>query len=196
MKLARIALIGLLALTVGCATKNVTVTNTPTGVTSVQVDAWTSAINDLTQAQTFTHTALTTVVGLNRRLAFPDGPAYAATINGFGRAEQLEIEAAQFLKTVPNDWSQSTSTKILSYTNQILAQMQIALANGTVGSPNSASTITDMIGQIVAVIKLVQSLPTITTGATIFLPSHSGCLIESIIYENMIPTPVVSSVSC
>lgn len=152
----------LCALIVGCAAKNTTVVNTPAGVTSSQVNAWTSAVTDLSQAQALTHGGLGAVVALNHATppVFPDGAAYAATLQGFGRAEQIEIQAATFLKTVPNSWSASTSAKISAYMTQILAQLAIANQNGTLGirSPASVTTVTNIIGQTVTLINLVQSI--------------------------------------
>ena len=144
----------------GCAAKNTTVTGLPAGVAQSQVNNWTSAVGDLKQAQDLTHSGLTTVIALNKQGTFPDGPAYAATLGGFGRAEQVELAAAMFLKTVPNDWSLSTANKIAAYSSEILAQLQMAASNGSLGIKAAAplAQVTGIINNAVAVIHLVQQL--------------------------------------
>lgn len=152
----------LLSSLLGCAAKNTTVTNLPTGVTQAQVNSWTSAVNDLKEAQDLTHGGLTTVIGLNHQSPsiFPDGPAYAGALAAFGKAEQLETQAAVFLKTVPNNWSTSTTNQVADYSAQILLQLQTAQLQGAVGikSPAAVTALSNTLTQVMNVIKLVQSL--------------------------------------
>lgn len=163
----RIAILLLAVSMAGCAAKNTTVTNLPAGVTQAQVANWTNAVNDLQQAQSLTHGGVTTVIALNRQTpsVFPDGPAYAATLGGLGKAEQIEIQAATFLKTVPNNWSASTSSQVLTYSTQILAQLSTAQAQGAIGikAPASVTAVTNIINQVVTLINLVKSLATAPT---------------------------------
>jgi len=145
----------------GCAI-HTTVTNLPPGVTQQQVNNWQNASNDLSKAQSFTHVALVSVTTFNKNGVFPDSPAYAATLENIGRAEQVEIAAAQFLKTVPNDWSMSVKNQIAGYTANILMQLQAANTSGATGvkNLNTAKQLNQLIGNAIQVMQLVQKLST------------------------------------
>jgi len=124
------------------------VTNVPAGVTVNQVQAWDSAVKDLGTIATLTHTAQQLVVTLNTttvtvngvpQIVFPSGAAYNATLTDLARIDQAQIEASEFLKTVPQNWSADTKTKIANYITTITAALADATANGLVGVKNANS---------------------------------------------------------
>ncbi len=152
--------IALLLLISGCAARNKTVTNLPTNVTLAQVQNWDTAVADLDRFSTAITTARQTVISLNKQGVFPDGPQYIATLNGLGRADQLEVEAATFLKGVPNDWSQSTQSEFSAYVTQISAALSDIVKQGTVGikNPTSQQQVVALISNAAAIIGIVLSL--------------------------------------
>lgn len=161
MKLAsRLCIIALLAFT-GCAAKT-TVTNLPANVTNAQVNNWINATADDQQAYTLTSGMLQTVVALNHMTppVIPSTTVYPATLTGIGRAIQAEVALAQFLKTVPNNWSSSTTVKVNAYTQQILAQLAAANSTGilNVKNPNTGAAISDTITNIIKLINTIQQL--------------------------------------
>lgn len=146
-----------LALT-GCAAKT-TVVNTPAGVTSDQVAKWKSAAENLDTVQRITHAALVSAIALNHSGVIPDSPEYGLAIQSIGHAEQLEIEAAKFLKTVPNDWALPTQRKIQDSINQILAQLTAAQATGVLHVADATGkVISDTIKTGISILQTVQTL--------------------------------------
>ena len=136
----------LVLLTDGCTHQ--AVTNVPTGVTVNQVQAWDSAVKDLATIATLTHTAQQLTLTLNTTtvrtngvpaVVFPSGAAYNATLTDLAKIDQAQIEAAEFLKTVPNDWGTSTKAQIAAYITKITAALADATANGLVGVKNTNS---------------------------------------------------------
>lgn len=147
-------------LTLAACASHRTVTNLPPGVANAQVNNWISATTDLQNAQAATHTAFVGAVELNRSGVIPDGQAYGETLTALGRATQLEIEFAQFLNTVPNNWSLSTSAKATTYVNQILAQLTAANAGGllNVKNPATGTALSDLLGTAVKLLTLIEQI--------------------------------------
>lgn len=144
----------------GCAARVKTVTNLPAGVTVQQVQSWDSAVADLDKFATAVSGVRQTVTNFNKTGAFPDGPAYVATLQGIGKANQIEIEAAAFLKGVPNDWTQPTQQKFASYVAQIAAALNSTIKDGIPGIKNASSQqqVTQLITNAAAIVGIVISL--------------------------------------
>lgn len=121
------------------------VTNLPTGVTQTQVQNWDSAVKDLATIATVTHTAQQLVLTLHASTVTVNGatstvltgPAYDALVTDLAKVDQAQIDASKFLKTVPQNWGQSTQTQISSYITAITAALADATANGLVGVKNA-----------------------------------------------------------
>jgi len=160
-------LVGVGTLLIGC--QHQAVTNVPTGVTVNQVQAWDSANKDLATIATLTHTAQQLVQTLNQTtvtvngvqtVVFPSGGAYNATLTDLAKIDQAQIQAAEFLKTVPQNWSADTKTKIASYITTITAALADATANGLVGVKNSTSQaqLQQFLNDIAATANLISQL--------------------------------------
>lgn len=157
-----LTLVALVALVAGCAARAKNVTNLPAGVTMTQVQNWDAAVANLQKIAATTSTLRQAVIALNKTGAFPDGPAYAATLDGIGKVDQLQIEAANFLQTVPNDWSLPTQQKVQAYVQQIQATLTDITTNGVAGikDPASQSQISTLISNIGAAAAIIISLTT------------------------------------
>lgn len=144
----------------GCAARTKTVTNLPAGVTVQQVQSWDSAVADLDKFATAVSGVRQTVISLNQQGVFPDGPEYVATLNGIGKAAQLEVEAATFLKGVPNDWTQPTQQKFASYVAQIATSLNGIVKDGVPGIKNATSQqqVTQLVTNAAAIVGIVISL--------------------------------------
>ena len=114
-----------------------TVTNLPPGVTAAQVNAWTTAVNQVKIISDSVHAAQGTVIQLNRSGQFPDGPAYKSAITALAEITKGGIAANQVLQTVPNNFGQPVATQVVSLATQILTQVA-ALTTSTSGVAKSA----------------------------------------------------------
>src|SRR6266436_7423358 len=74
-----------------------TITNLPAGVSNSQVNNWINASNSLKDVQDTTHGVLTATVNLNHSGVIPDNAKYVTALGALGRANQSEVELAQFL---------------------------------------------------------------------------------------------------
>jgi len=144
----------------GCAARVKTVTNLPAGVTQTQVQNWDAAVADLQKIASVTTSLRQSVISLNKAGVFPDGPAYADTITGIGKIDELQIEASNYLQSVPSDWSLPTQQKILAETQQIQAILTDMTNTGIVGikDPASQSQVATLISNIGAAAALIISL--------------------------------------
>jgi len=143
-----------------CAARVKTVTNLPLSVTVTQVQSWDTAVADLDKFSQAVSAAQSAVLQLHQQGVFPDGPEYIATLNGFGRAAQVRIEAANFLKGVPNDWSQNTQQTFASYAAQIAQALEDIVKTGTVGikNANSQQQIVQLVSNAAAILQITLSL--------------------------------------
>jgi hypothetical protein len=140
----------------GCANRTV-VTGLPAGVTNAQINAWTSSVSYLKNISDLTHAVQVAVITANRNGLFKDGLAYASTVTAIGRADALELQATQFLQSVPNSFGQPIQTQLMSYTTQILSQLQ--LASSQQGIPaNIVTNIAAIIAEGIQIEQLIQSL--------------------------------------
>jgi len=161
MKIKSLILVSVLFLG-GCAPRLTHVTNTPTGVTEQQVMNWYSAVGTVTATSDITvklHQAWTNVH------AMPIGitdDVYVKGLQVLGKMDQLNIQTAQFLQTVPKDWSVSTQQRMQDYGNQILSQIELLNTNGVtnIKNPQSLATINGFIEDAKAGINLLFTLIT------------------------------------
>ena len=144
----------------GCAPRVGTVANTPPGVTQPQVQNWYAATGAFTKIADVDHQILAGVVGFHDSGLWSDTGSYEISLRALGRIEQIQIEAATFLKTVPDDWSKSTREKIQTYTNEMSAEIQKVNASGATGikNPDSLATINALIADLTKTANLVLTL--------------------------------------
>lgn len=157
----RLAILTLsLALLSGCAARVKNVTNLPPGVSLQQVQGWDTAVSDLDKFSTAVSSVRQAVISLNRQGVFPDGPQYTATLQGIAKADNIEIEAANFLKSVPNDWSQPTQQRFAAYASQIATALSDVTKNGTIGIKNTSSQqqVVALISNAAAIIGIILSV--------------------------------------
>ncbi len=152
------------------------IVNLPTGVSNAQVNNWVNTTNSLKDVQSATHGVLTAAVDLNHSGVISNNDKYVAALGALGRANQIEVEFAQFLKTVPNDWSLPVKTKAAAYTQQILTQLGAANDSGVlnVKNPKTGQSLSDSIGAAIRVLKLILQLSTGT--ARLFMPREAYCV--------------------
>lgn len=144
----------------GCAARAKNITGAPSGVTQAQVQNWDAAVANLQKIAATTTTLRQAVIALNKAGAFPDGSAYAGTLAGVGRIDELQIAAAKFLSGVPNDWSATTQATVNGYVTQIQAILTNLTASGVVGikNPQSQQQVTALINEIGAAASIIISL--------------------------------------
>ncbi|MGH8864301.1 MAG: hypothetical protein ACREVZ_06610 [Burkholderiales bacterium] len=157
----------------GCGARVKHVTNLPAGVTEQQVKNWDSAVGGLHKIALTTTTLRQTIIALNKATytepgkteaekVIPDGKIYIALLSGTARVDQAQIDAANFLKTVPNTWSASTQDKIRAYMNAIVEQIGNMTDQGIIGIKNPASQqqVKQLLGEIRDTAGLILSLAT------------------------------------
>jgi len=151
---------------VGCAARQSTITNLPAGVTQAQVQSWDSAVANL-HAIAIANSNLRVAViqlhatlGTNGQPVLPSGQVYVDILTAIGRIDQAENAASSFLSTVPNNWNQSISAQIGSYTGAISAALQTLTNEGTLAVKGTAAQnqVSQFIGNIAAAIKIIASL--------------------------------------
>lgn len=155
-----VTLAAIVAMVAGCAARAKDVTNIPAGVTQTQVQNWDAAVANLQKIAATTTTLRQAVISLNKTGAFPDGAAYAGTLSGIGRIDELQIAAANFLKGVPNDWSATTQETVNGYVTQIQAILTNLTSSGVVGikNPQSQQQVTALINEIGAAAAIIIGL--------------------------------------
>lgn len=141
----------------GCAARQKQVTNLPANVTLAEVQSWDAAVANLHKIAEFTSTARQTVIAFNRQGVFPDGPAYAITLQTLGKIDEIQLSASTVLKQSPNNFSGSTRFKLKEYMDQISAQVILLNANGVTGIKNDLSQqqVGQIISQITGMINLI-----------------------------------------
>jgi hypothetical protein len=138
------ALVAILALSLaGCAARTKTVTNLPIGVTQAQVIQWDSAVAELHKVAATVSTLRQAIIGLNgatyvnpqgqTEKILADGPVYATLLRSVAKIDQLEADAAAFLRKVPNTWAEPTQAKVRDYVNAIATEVQTMTQQGLLG---------------------------------------------------------------
>jgi hypothetical protein len=155
----------------GCAARAKHVTNLPPGVSEQQVKNWDSAVAALHKIAITTTTLRQAVIALNRATyteagksepekIIPDGKTYIALLSAIARVDQAQIDAANFLKTVPSSWSLSTQEKVRAYMKTIADELAQMNAQGVTGikSVSAQQQIQQLIAEIQATVGLILSL--------------------------------------
>lgn len=159
----------------GCAGRKITVTNLPPNVTQQQVQDWVSASNNLKQAQAITHNLQGTIIALHFTVG-KDGKAilpnavYTAALQITAKLSATEIRFGRFLEQVPaKDFSASTKTAALNFTNDILGLVQELNSSGITGikNPSSLATINNFLAEIRAIITAIRNFTSAALRQTI-----------------------------
>lgn len=164
-------LIGQIIISWGCGARVKHVTNLPPGVTEEQVKNWDSAVGALHRIAATTSTLRQTVIALNKATytepgkteaekVIPDGKTYIGILSGIAKVDLAQINASNFLKTVPKTWSLSTQEKMRSYMKTIGDELAKMNNEGLTGikNPSSRQQLEQLIGEIQATVGLVLSL--------------------------------------
>ena len=168
-------MLALVSILPGCAGRKITVTNLPPNVTQAQVQDWVSAANDLKQAQQITHNLQRAVMAL-RIATDADGKpvlptsVYAKALQITARLSVAEIKFGRFLQGVPaKDFSASTKTAALNFTNDILGLIQELNSSGItyIKNPGTLATINNFIAEIRAIIVVIQNFTSAALRQTI-----------------------------
>ena len=161
-RLASVMVLALLTfVTPGCH-RQVVVTNTPAGVSPNAVANWYAATGEFKLAADYTKQLTEATIALHAEGGvFPDEDTYQKTLAALGRAAQIEVQASQFLNTVPNNWNQDISKQVAGYANDLATQVQLALDDGLAHVKNQdklsalKTTMTLLHGVIATIAKLV-----------------------------------------
>ena len=141
----------------GCGARVKTVTDLPTNVTQTQAQSWDTAVANLHKIATATSTLRQAVIALNHQGVFPDGPAYASTLNAIVKIDQLQLAADALLRQAPQNFGQPVRAQIADYVQQISAQ--VAQLNETgIKDANSQKQIAQLISEISSATALILSL--------------------------------------
>lgn len=91
---------------------------------------------------------------------FPSGSNYVMTLEIIGKIDQVEVDAVNFLQTVPNNWSVSTKTKVAVYMNEISTLVNQLNSQGVTGIRNkdSQTQIVKTLTNIVSLVNLTLQL--------------------------------------
>jgi len=144
----------------GCAARIKTVTDLPAGVTLQQAQSWDSAVANLHKIATATSTLRQAVIALNKSGVFPDGPAYASTLNAIVKIDQLQLAASTLLRQAPQNFGAPVKAQVADYVQQISAQLSLLNTQGVTGIKNTSSQqqIAQLISEISAAVQLVLAL--------------------------------------
>ena len=144
----------------GCAARVQTVTNTPAGVTSAQVQSWDKAVAQLHTIATVTSTLRQTMIALHTSGVIKDGQAYVSILNAIGSIDQAQIAASRVLQTVPNNWSASTKTQVTGFINVISQQLASLTNAGVIGisDPTKQQQVSQLIGELAAAANIIINL--------------------------------------
>ena len=152
----------------GCAARQSTITNLPTGVTQSQVQTWDMAVKNLDTiantvstvrqlTQSLCGATVTTSAGTSQVMT----PAACALIlTDIGKIDQAEIEAANVLNAIPNTWGASTSSQIAQYIAIITSAAADITTNGLAGikNPSAQAQVQGFLATINAAVKVIALL--------------------------------------
>lgn len=148
-----LAALVLLTLAFGIGCHHVTVTGTPPGVSAQAVANWYQAAGALKTIQDTVSGATNSAVSL--KADFPSASGYQATLLALGKLSQTDIEAANYLKTVPQNWNQPIQTQLNGYFTQMSKTLQDATSNGITGvkNPQKQAEVNALIGTLTQAIQ-------------------------------------------
>lgn len=155
-----IAVLAVVSLTWGCAARVKNVTGLPPGVTQAEAQNWDKAVQDLSQIAAVTSSARQAIIAAHSAGLIKDGPAYVDALTAVGKVDELQLSASTVLKQAPDHFTDATKTQVANYMQQISAQLLVLNQNGVAGikNPNSQTQISDLIGQISALVGLILAL--------------------------------------
>lgn len=155
-----IVLLSMVLLLGGCAARVKNVTDLPPGVTLSQVQSWDSAVANLHKMATATSSVRQAIIATNKQGVFPDGQAYATTLQILGKIDEIQLAASAVLKQSPNNFSDSVRSKIKDYMEQISEQVTLLNTNGVTGikNPTSQQQVAKTISEITGAVALILSL--------------------------------------
>lgn len=144
----------------GCAPRVKNVTDLPPGVTLTQVQRWDRAVTDLSTIASLTSAARKTAIELNMAGDFPAGPPYRTTLEAIANVDTLQLAASSVLKETPNQFTDTTRSRVKEMMDQISAQIVLLNATGGIGIKNKDNQMKfqKLLGQIQAAADLVLSL--------------------------------------
>jgi hypothetical protein len=147
----------------GCAARVNHITNLPPGVSEQSVKNWYSAVGAMKKIRDIDHSLYLTVTSLRDNKVWTDDASYTVALTSVGRLEATEIEANQFLESVPNDWSQPTQLKMQNYMNAISAAIQDLNTGGVTGIKDAGTlaSVNNSIKSITVSVSLILSLFTL-----------------------------------
>jgi hypothetical protein len=121
----------------GCAVRQKNVTNLPAGVTLAQVQHWDSAVANLDKIAQANSAARKAIMGLSQQGVISEGPYYGKILTSLGKIDEFQLDAVQFLKAQPKNWSLSTQARVQNDLQLIQAEMQNVLRQQLVGIKNA-----------------------------------------------------------
>lgn len=158
-------LIALAGAGAGCAARQSTVTNLPTGVTQAQVQSWDSAVGNLHAVAIANSNLRQAVIALHAQTTPNGAPlvsddVYSRIIIAIGKIDQAENAASGVLSQTPNNWNQSVKGQVAAYTAQIAAALQVLNGEGIAAAKGSSreQQIGQFIGNIAAAIQIIAAL--------------------------------------
>jgi len=119
--------------TVAC--HKVTVTGAPPGVVAPEVAAWYQATGAV---KTWSDASLgLTQSAINLKAEFPSADVYQKTLAALGKENQLGLQTAEYLKTVPQHFGNTEQIKLAGYLDQGLATLDDATQVGLLQIKNA-----------------------------------------------------------
>lgn len=151
-----LAISGATFITVGC--HKVTVTNAPPGVVPTEVAAWYQATGAV---KTWSDASLAlTNAAIDLHTSFPSEAAYQSTLQGLGKENQIGLQAAMFLQTVPQNFDATASGKLSGFLSQGLSALSDATAVGLlqIKNPQTQAAVTESITSLQTSLKIIFGL--------------------------------------
>lgn len=128
MRKLKVLLLGVALLITPACHRKVVVANVPVGISATTVANWYAATGIYQQVGVTTKQLLSATIQLKSE--FPDTETYDKTMQGFGTAAQVGVQAGIYLQSVPQTWDANVSTKVAAYADQIQSQINMAVNDG------------------------------------------------------------------
>jgi hypothetical protein len=150
----------------GCSARQATVTKLPAGVTQAQVQSWDAAVSDLHKLSVATTNlrqgiiSLHTTVNASGQPMIPDGTVYQDMLTTIGHIDQIQIAAAGYLSTIPNNWSSPVKSQVAEYMAEVTMALNQLISDGAIGvkDSNSRQQLTTLTTEITSLVKIIMSL--------------------------------------
>lgn len=146
--------------TTACTPRKVDIVNAPTPLAAEAVRNWYTATGALEVVANNSHNALQAIIQMNRAGTFPDGPAYAATMNSFMRIADAGLKASTILQKTPEMFGLEQQKTITEYLLLISTELQVITKTGLVGikNPDSQRIVQEFIGLIQSSVNIIHTL--------------------------------------